>query len=60
MMLRYLGWTEAADLITKGIEGAIGEKEVTYDFHRLMVAEGTDAKFLKCSEFGEALVGHMG
>jgi isocitrate dehydrogenase len=56
MMFRYLGWTEAADLILKGVEGAIGAKTVTYDFHRLM--EG--AKLLKCSEFGEAIVKHMG
>jgi len=55
MMLRYMGWTEAADLIVKGIEGAIGAKTVTYDFERLM--EG--AKLLKCSEFGEAIVKHM-
>jgi isocitrate dehydrogenase len=51
MMLRHMGWTEAADLIIKGIEGAIGAKTVTYDFERLM--EG--ATLLKCSEFGEAI-----
>ncbi|MCL4741031.1 MAG: NADP-dependent isocitrate dehydrogenase [Phycisphaerales bacterium] len=56
MMLRYMGWTEAADLIIKGMDGAIGAKTVTYDFHRLM--EG--ATKLKCSEFGEAVVKHMG
>jgi len=56
MMLRYMGWTEAADLIIKGMENAIGAKTVTYDFHRLM--EG--AKLLKCSEFGEAVVKGMG
>ncbi len=55
MMLRYMGWTEAADLIIKGIEGAIAAKTVTYDFHRMM--EG--ATKLKCSEFGEAIVKHM-
>ncbi|MGK2955824.1 MAG: NADP-dependent isocitrate dehydrogenase, partial [Solirubrobacterales bacterium] len=55
MMFRYMGWTEAADLIIKGTEGAIAAKTVTYDFHRLM--EG--AKLLKCSEFGEAIVRHM-
>ncbi len=60
MMFRYMEWTEAADLIIKGIEGAIGAKEVTYDFHRLMKAEGTDAKLLKCSEFGQAVIKHMG
>jgi isocitrate dehydrogenase len=56
MMLRYMGWTEAADLIIKGIEGAINAKTVTYDFHRLM--EG--ATKLKCSEFGDAIIKHMG
>lgn len=55
MMLRYMGWKEAADLIIKGMEGAIAAKTVTYDFHRLM--EG--AILLKCSEFGEAIVKHM-
>ena len=52
MMLEYIGWHEAADLIVKGIEGAISKKQVTYDFHRLM--EG--AKKLKCSEFGNEIV----
>ena len=56
MMLRYLGWTEAADLIVTGISGAITAKTVTYDFHRLM--EG--ATLLKCSEFGDAIIEHMG
>jgi isocitrate dehydrogenase len=60
MMLRYMGWTEAADLIIKGMDGAIGAREVTYDFERLMRAEGIDAKLLKCSEFGQAVVKHMG
>jgi isocitrate dehydrogenase len=55
MMLRYLGWTEAADLIVRGMEGAIAARTVTYDFHRLM--EG--ARLLKCSEFGQAVVAHM-
>ncbi|MCX8061295.1 MAG: NADP-dependent isocitrate dehydrogenase [Anaerolineales bacterium] len=55
MMLRYMGWKEAADLIIKGMEGAIAAKTVTYDFHRLM--EG--ATLLKCSEFGEAVVAKM-
>lgn len=55
MMFRYLGWKEAADLIIKGMEGAIAAKTVTYDFHRLM--EG--ATLLKCSEFGEAVVAKM-
>ena len=56
MMLEYMGWQEAADLIVKGIEGAIGRKKVTYDFHRLM--EG--AEELKCSEFGHEIVSNMG
>lgn len=55
MMLRHMGWFEAADLIVKGMEGAIAAKTVTYDFERLM--EG--AKLLKCSEFGDAIVKHM-
>ncbi len=60
MMLRYMGWTEAADLIIKGVGGAIGAKTVTYDFERLMRAEGVDARLLKCSEFGSAVIEHMG
>jgi isocitrate dehydrogenase len=55
MMLRYLGWAEAADLIIKGMDGAIEAKTVTYDFARLM--EG--AKEVKCSEFGNAVIAHM-
>lgn len=55
MMLRYLGWTEAADLILKGLNKSIQAKTVTYDFARLM--EG--AKEVKCSEFGEAIVKNM-
>lgn len=55
MMLEYMGWQEAADLITKGLEGAISSKRVTYDFHRLM--EG--ATLLKCSEFAEEVVKNM-
>ena len=55
MMLRYMGWDAAADLIIKGMEGAIAAKTVTYDFHRLM--EG--ATKLKCSEFGDAMIRHM-
>jgi isocitrate dehydrogenase len=60
MMLRHLGWGEAADLIIKGMEGAIAARTVTYDFHRLMEMEGRPATLLKCSEFGEAVVKHMG
>jgi len=56
MMLRHLGWKEAADLIIKGMDGAISAKTVTYDFHRLM--DGTP-KLLKCSEFGRAITQHM-
>jgi len=55
MMLEYMGWQEAADLIVKGIMGAIRQKRVTYDFHRLM--EG--ATKLKCSEFGDEIVANM-
>lgn len=55
MMLRYLGWREAAALVIKGMEGAIQAKTVTYDFHRQM--EG--ATLLKCSEFGDAVIRHM-
>jgi len=55
MMLEYMGWQEAADMIVKGIEGAIANKTVTYDFERLM--EG--AKLLKCSEFGDAIIANM-
>ncbi|AVB30044.1 isocitrate dehydrogenase [Proteus mirabilis] len=55
IMLRHMGWTEAADLIIKGMEGAIEAKTVTYDFERLM----DGAKLLKCSEFGDAIIKHM-
>ena len=55
MMLEYMGWQDAADLIVNGIQGAIGQKRVTYDFHRLM--EG--ATKLKCSEFGDEIVANM-
>ena len=55
MMFRYLGWTEAADLIIKGMDGAINARTVTYDFARQM--EG--AKEVKCSEFGDAVIGKM-
>lgn len=56
MMFRYLGWTEAADLIIKGLNGAISAKTVTYDFERAM----DGATLLKCSEFGQAVIKHMG
>lgn len=55
MMLRDMGWTEAADLIIKGISGAIAAKTVTYDFERLMPG----ATLLRCSEFGEAIINNM-
>jgi isocitrate dehydrogenase len=55
MMLRHMGWTEAADLVVKGMDGAIAEKKVTYDFARLM----TDATELKTSEFADAMIAKM-
>jgi len=55
MMLRHIGWREAADGIVRGMEGAIGEKTVTYDFERLM----TGATLVSCSEFGDAVIARM-
>jgi len=55
MMMRHLGWTEVADLIIQGIEGAIAAKTVTYDFERLM----SNATLLSCSEFGQTIIKHM-
>jgi isocitrate dehydrogenase len=55
MMFRYLGWTEAADLIIKGLNGAIASKRVTYDFARLMQG----ATEIKCSQFGDNMIQHM-
>ena len=55
MMLDYLGWQEAAQLVRKGIEGSISDKEVTYDLDRLM----DGATLLKCSEFGDSVIKHM-
>ena len=55
MMLRHLGWNEAADLIVQGLEKTISQKTVTYDFARLM--EG--AQEVKCSEFGSAIIENM-
>ena len=55
MMLRYMGWNEAADLILKGLNGAISSKRVTYDFARLM----DGATKIKCSEFGDNIIAHM-
>lgn len=55
MMLRHMGWTDAADLVLKGMEKAIAKGEVTYDFHRQM----DNAVLLKCSEFGQAVADNM-
>ncbi|WP_048306876.1 NADP-dependent isocitrate dehydrogenase [Halomonas sp. PR-M31] len=55
MMLRHMGWVEAADLVIKGVEKAIAKGEVTYDFHRVM----EKAVLLKCSEFGQAVADNM-
>lgn len=61
MMLRHMGWNEAADLIIKGMLGAIEARTVTYDFARLMKMEGApNVKEVKCSEFGQAVIKHMG
>jgi isocitrate dehydrogenase len=56
MMFRYLGWSEVADLIVKGMEGAVAAKTVTYDFARLM----DNAIEVKCSEFADGIIKHMG
>jgi isocitrate dehydrogenase len=55
MMFEYMGWQEAADIIVRGLEKAISQKRVTYDFHRQM----DGATLLKCSEFGEAIIKNM-
>ena len=55
MMLRYLGWNEAADFIISSLNATLGQKRVTYDFERLM----EDATLLKCSEFGRAMIENM-
>lgn len=55
MMLRHIGWNEAADLVISGVEGAISSKKVTYYFHRLM----DEAELLKCSEFGNEIINNM-
>ena len=55
MMLRYMGWTEAADLILIGLNGAIGSRRVTYDFARQM----DSATEIKCSEFGDNIIAYM-
>ncbi|MCG2658829.1 MAG: isocitrate/isopropylmalate family dehydrogenase, partial [Kiritimatiellae bacterium] len=56
MMFRYIGWTEAADLIIRGLSEAIRRRKVTYDFHRLM----DNATLLKCSEFADEIITRMG
>ena len=55
MMFEHIGWIEAAKLITKGIEGSILDKKVTYDFHRLM----DNATKVSCSGFAEEIINHM-
>jgi isocitrate dehydrogenase len=55
MMFRYMGWDEAADLVIRGVEAAIGDKIVTYDFARLM----DDATEVSCSAFGQAVADRM-
>jgi len=55
LMLRHLGWHEAADLVLAGVRGAVAAKTVTFDFHRLM----EDATLVKTSEFGDAIINHM-
>ncbi|HEY4769000.1 MAG TPA: isocitrate/isopropylmalate family dehydrogenase, partial [Myxococcales bacterium] len=60
MMFRHLKWDEAADLIVRGMDGAIAAKTVTYDFARLMVQEGEkNVQEVKCSEFAEAIIRHF-
>jgi isocitrate dehydrogenase len=60
MMLRFMGWNEAADLIIQGMDGAIGAKKVTYDFARLMKQEGVaGVDEISCSAFGQAIISHM-
>jgi isocitrate dehydrogenase len=55
MMLRYMGWNEAADMVIRGIEGAIAKRTVTYDFARLM----DNAECVSCSQFGREIVNNM-
>jgi isocitrate dehydrogenase len=60
LMLRHMGWGEAADLVIKGMDGAIGSHKVTYDFARLMKGEGhADVVEVKCSQFGDGIIQHM-
>lgn len=60
MMFRHLGWYEAADLIIRGIQGAIASRTVTYDLARLMREEGAEVQEVSCSGFAQAVVEHMG
>ena len=55
LMLEYMGWNEASDLITNGLEKTISSKRVTYDFHRLL----DGATLLKCSEFGDEIINNF-
>jgi isocitrate dehydrogenase len=60
MMFRHLKWDEAADLIVRGMDGAIAAKTVTYDFARMMTQEGEkNVQEVKCSEFAEAIIRHF-
>ncbi|TKJ42512.1 isocitrate dehydrogenase (NADP(+)) [candidate division LCP-89 bacterium B3_LCP] len=59
LMFQHLGWDEVANLILKGLNGAIQAHTVTYDFARLMKAEGIECQELKCSQFGDAIIKHM-
>ena len=59
LMLEHLGWKEAGEMIVGGLKRSVTDRTVTYDFHRLMKAEGQEATLLKCSEFGEAIVRNM-
>jgi isocitrate dehydrogenase len=59
LMFEHLGWNEAGELIVRGLERSIAAKTVTYDFHRLMKAEGMEPTLLKCSEFADAVIKNM-
>ncbi len=59
MMFRFMGWNEAADLIIKGMNGAIGSAKVTYDFARLMKQEGRAVTEVSCSQFGKEIIANM-
>ncbi len=59
LMFEHMGWQEVADLINKGLDGAVAAHTVTYDFARLMRGDGIECQELKCSEFGDAIIKHM-